>query len=120
MKKLRVALAGNPNAGKSTIFNALTGSRQHVGNWPGKTVEKKEGKFKSSEYEIEVIDLPGTIKNSPDKFVKWEAKKIMKLKTILLETPLILSVERIPGDGGTVFCARQSRPAAGNAFIAVL
>lgn len=60
MKKLRVALAGNPNAGKSTIFNALTGSRQHVGNWPGKTVEKKEGKFKSGEYEIEVIDLPGT------------------------------------------------------------
>ncbi len=60
MKKLRVALAGNPNAGKSTIFNALTGSKQHVGNWPGKTVEKKEGKFKSGEYEIEIVDLPGT------------------------------------------------------------
>ncbi|MFH1998892.1 MAG: FeoB small GTPase domain-containing protein, partial [Planctomycetota bacterium] len=60
MKKLRIALAGNPNAGKSTIFNALTGSRQHVGNWPGKTVEKKEGKFKYGEYEIEVVDLPGT------------------------------------------------------------
>jgi len=60
VKELRVALAGNPNAGKSTIFNALTGSRQHVGNWPGKTVEKKEGKFKSGEYEIEVVDLPGT------------------------------------------------------------
>jgi ferrous iron transport protein B len=60
MKTLRVALAGNPNAGKSTIFNALTGSRQHVGNWPGKTVEKKEGKFKNGNYAIEVIDLPGT------------------------------------------------------------
>jgi len=60
MKQLRIALAGNPNAGKSTIFNALTGARQHVGNWPGKTVEKKEGKFKHGEYEIEVIDLPGT------------------------------------------------------------
>lgn len=60
MKKLCIALAGNPNTGKSTIFNALTGSRQHVGNWPGKTVEKKEGKFKHGEYEIEVIDLPGT------------------------------------------------------------
>ncbi len=60
MKELRVALAGNPNAGKSTIFNALTGSKQHVGNWPGKTVEKKEGKFKHGEYEIEIVDLPGT------------------------------------------------------------
>ena len=58
MKTLRVALAGNPNAGKSTIFNALTGSHQHVGNWPGKTVEKKEGKFKNGDFEIEVIDLP--------------------------------------------------------------
>jgi small GTP-binding protein len=60
MKTLRVVLAGNPNAGKSTIFNALTGSHQHVGNWPGKTVEKKEGKFKNGDYEIQVIDLPGT------------------------------------------------------------
>ena len=60
MNELRIALAGNPNAGKSTIFNALTGSHQHVGNWPGKTVEKKEGKFKHGEYEVEVIDLPGT------------------------------------------------------------
>ncbi len=60
MKKLHIALAGNPNAGKSTIFNALTGSRQHVGNWPGKTVEKKEGKFKHGEYDIEIVDLPGT------------------------------------------------------------
>lgn len=60
MRALRVALAGNPNAGKSTIFNALTGSRQHVGNWPGKTVEKKEGKFKRDDYEIEIVDLPGT------------------------------------------------------------
>lgn len=60
MKKLRVALAGNPNSGKSTIFNALTGSRQHVGNWPGKTVAKKEGSFHSSGWDIQVVDLPGT------------------------------------------------------------
>ena len=55
-----VALAGNPNAGKTTIFNALTGSRQHVGNWPGKTVEKKEGVLRHNRVEFEVVDLPGT------------------------------------------------------------
>lgn len=60
MGTLRVALAGNPNCGKSTIFNALTGSRQHVGNWPGKTVEKKEGRFSQDGVEVEVVDLPGT------------------------------------------------------------
>lgn len=59
MADLTIALAGNPNTGKSTIFNALTGARQHVGNWPGKTVEKKEGTFKLNGHEIEVIDLPG-------------------------------------------------------------
>jgi ferrous iron transport protein B len=56
----RIALAGNPNSGKSTIFNALTGSRQHVGNWPGKTVEKKEGVCKHNGFELEITDLPGT------------------------------------------------------------
>jgi len=55
-----IALAGNPNAGKSTVFNALTGARQHVGNWPGKTVEKKEGLWKHGGVEFEVVDLPGT------------------------------------------------------------
>ncbi|RLC83986.1 MAG: hypothetical protein DRI37_09585 [Chloroflexi bacterium] len=55
-----IALAGNPNAGKSTVFNALTGARQHVGNWPGKTVEKKEGTWKHGGVEFEVVDLPGT------------------------------------------------------------
>ncbi len=55
-----VALAGNPNAGKSSIFNALTGSRQHVGNWPGKTVERKEGEFSCCGTDIRLVDLPGT------------------------------------------------------------
>ncbi|MFV1949586.1 MAG: FeoB small GTPase domain-containing protein [Anaerolineales bacterium] len=55
-----IALAGNPNVGKSTLFNVLTGSRQHVGNWPGKTVEKKEGRLKINQEEILVVDLPGT------------------------------------------------------------
>lgn len=59
MDKIRIALAGNPNVGKSTLFNRWTGMRQHVGNWPGKTVEKKEGTFKYKGQEIEVVDLPG-------------------------------------------------------------
>jgi len=59
-ERFTIALAGNPNSGKSTVFNALTGARQHVGNWPGKTVEKKEGTCKRDRYEIQVVDLPGT------------------------------------------------------------
>ncbi len=55
-----IALAGNPNVGKSTLFNALTGSHQHVGNWPGKTVEKKDGLLQIGEQDIKVVDLPGT------------------------------------------------------------
>lgn len=61
---LRIALAGNPNCGKTTLFNALTGSSQYVGNWPGVTVEKKEGKLKGHK-DVTVIDLPGIYSLSP-------------------------------------------------------
>ena len=57
---LTLALAGNPNAGKTSIFNALTGSRQHVGNWPGKTVAKTEGSFRRGDVVGRLVDLPGT------------------------------------------------------------
>jgi ferrous iron transport protein B len=57
---LTIALAGNPNAGKTTVFNRLTGSRQHTGNWPGKTIERKSGWYKHAGVWIEVVDLPGT------------------------------------------------------------
>lgn len=60
MAKITVALAGNPNSGKTTLFNNLTGARQHVGNYPGVTVEKKEGILNYNGYEINVVDLPGT------------------------------------------------------------
>lgn len=59
-KNIVIALAGNPNAGKTTIFNNLTGARQHVGNYPGVTVERKEGRLFHNGYDIKVIDLPGT------------------------------------------------------------
>lgn len=61
---LRIALAGNPNCGKTTLFNALTGANQYVGNWPGVTVEKKEGKFKGDK-EVIITDLPGIYSLSP-------------------------------------------------------
>jgi len=58
-KKLTIALTGNPNSGKTTVFNNLTGARQHVGNWPGVTVEKIEGNLSFGDYRINVVDLPG-------------------------------------------------------------
>ena len=59
MSNLKVALAGNPNCGKTTVFNALTGSRQRVGNWPGVTVERVIGEYTHCDATIEVTDLPG-------------------------------------------------------------
>jgi len=62
--EIKIALAGNPNSGKTTIFNELTGSQQYVGNWPGVTVEKKEGKLKKHK-DVKIIDLPGIYSLSP-------------------------------------------------------
>mgnify|MGYP000218032227 CR=1 FL=1 len=58
-KEITVALAGNPNSGKTTVFNNLTGAHQHVGNWPGVTIEKKEGSYRYQGYRVKVVDLPG-------------------------------------------------------------
>ena len=70
-----LALAGQPNVGKSTLFNVLTGLNQHVGNWPGKTVERKEGSFFIDDTEYGVVDLPGTYSltaNSPEEIITRE------------------------------------------------
>lgn len=64
-KSITIALAGNPNSGKTTLFNALTGARHSVGNWPGVTVEKKQGKVKHKNDDIIAVDLPGTYSLSP-------------------------------------------------------
>ncbi len=60
MDSYRIALAGSPNAGKTSLFNALTGARQHVGNYPGVTVERRQGHFSFENRRYDVLDLPGT------------------------------------------------------------
>lgn len=60
MKKLTISLIGNPNSGKTTLFNQLTGARQRVGNWAGVTVERKEGQFATTDHQVTLVDLPGT------------------------------------------------------------
>ena len=74
--KIKVALAGNPNCGKTTLFNALTGSNQFVGNWPGVTVEKKEGKVKK-DGDVTVVDLPGIYSLSPYTLEEVVARKYL-------------------------------------------
>src|SRR5438309_8994143 len=82
---LTVALAGNPNSGKTTIFNALTGLRQKVANYPGVTVEKKTGRLKLDDGNVvDVIDLPGTyslISRSPDETVAMEVLRGLRADT---------------------------------------
>ena len=73
-KHFKIVLAGNPNCGKTTIFNSLTGARQHVGNYPGVTVESKSGIFSIGDMEIELVDLPGIYSlssNSPEEAVAF-------------------------------------------------
>ena len=62
---ITIALAGNPNSGKTTLFNALTGSNQYVGNWPGVTVERQEARFDLKGAEATLVDLPGGYSLSP-------------------------------------------------------
>ncbi|WMJ88737.1 ferrous iron transport protein B [Anaerocolumna sp. MB42-C2] len=76
-----IALAGNPNCGKTTLFNELTGSKQHVGNWPGVTVDKKEGIYKRDK-EVTILDLPGTYSLSP-----YSAEEIVARDYIVKEKP---------------------------------
>lgn len=78
---IRIALAGNPNCGKTTLFNELTGAKQHVGNWPGVTVDKKEGVYRGNK-EITLLDLPGTYSLSP-----YSAEEIIARDYIVKEKP---------------------------------
>lgn len=114
-KNITIALAGNPNSGKTTLFNAITGARQHVGNYPGVTVEKKEGKCKFQDKELNIVDLPGTysltaysieelvarnyiINEKPDSVINVvdasniERNLYLATQLIELETPLVIAL----------------------------
>lgn len=80
--KIRIALTGNPNSGKTTLFNALTGSRQHVGNYPGITVEKKEGFVESPEHVLHFVDLPGTYS-----LTAYSQEELVARNYIIIEKP---------------------------------
>ncbi len=81
-KSFTIALAGNPNSGKTTIFNNITGTRQKVGNWPGVTVEKKEGSITRYGYNLKIVDLPGTYSLTP-----FSIEEIVARNFLLEESP---------------------------------
>jgi len=136
---MTIALAGNPNVGKSTIFNALTGSRQHVGNWPGKTVEKKEGHMRLGDCDVLIVDLPGAysltaysveeiiardfiIDEHPEAVVavvdasNLERNLYLVAQLLELEAPLILALNMTDIAGGrglAIDAARLSRQLGG-------
>lgn len=85
MSKWVYALAGNPNCGKTTLFNELTGSNQYVGNWPGVTVEKKEGGLKSHGQDVTVVDLPGIYSLSP-----YSAEEMVTRNFVIQENPDVI------------------------------
>ena len=115
---LTIALAGQPNTGKSTLFNRITGANQHVGNWPGKTVEKKEGFFKIDDETVHLFDLPGTysltassveeriarqfvLEENPDLVVavvdatQLERSLYMVAELSLLEIPMVVAINKM-------------------------
>jgi ferrous iron transport protein B len=104
-KSITIALAGNPNSGKSTIFNNLTGTRQKVGNWPGVTVEKKEGHLTTNGYRLTVVDLPGTYS-----LTAYSIEEIVARNFILDEKPeLVVNVIDASNIERNLYLATQLR-----------
>ena len=133
-RQCKVALVGNPNCGKTTLFNALTGSNQYVGNWPGVTVEKKEGTASIGDISFTVVDLPGIYSLSPYSMEELVARKFiigekpdaiinivdatnlernlyLTMQLLELETPMVLAVnfmDEVEKNGDQIDCGRLS------------
>ena len=131
-RQWKVALVGNPNCGKTTLFNALTGSNQYVGNWPGVTVEKKEGEAKLGDVRFTVVDLPGIYSLSPYSMEELVARKFiieeqpdaiidivdatnlernlyLTMQLLELERPVVLAVnfmDEVEKQGDSIDCGR--------------
>ncbi|MEG0228986.1 MAG: ferrous iron transport protein B, partial [Oscillospiraceae bacterium] len=134
-RKIIAALAGNPNCGKTTLFNQLTGSNQYVGNWSGVTVEKKSGMVKNSSVDFELVDLPGIyslypysmeeivsrdfiIKQSPNLILNIvdgtniERNLYLSLQLMELSVPMVIAVNMIDdvqAKGGEIYCEKLSK-----------
>jgi ferrous iron transport protein B len=104
-QNITIALAGNPNCGKTTIFNNLTGARQKVGNWPGVTVEKKEGRLVHGDYNLRVVDLPGTYSLTP-----FSIEEITARDFIIEEAPdIVINIIDASNLERSLFLALQIR-----------
>lgn len=112
-KRVTVALAGNPNSGKTTLFNKITGMRQHVGNYPGVTVEKKEGTVTSRGYDVHVVDLPGTYS-----LTAYSIDELVTRNFLIEEKPdVVLSVIDASNLERSLYLTTQLMELTGNVII---
>jgi ferrous iron transport protein B len=127
VRQLRVALAGNPNCGKSTVFNRLTGAQQHVGNWPGKTVARKEGYYQDGDTRVALVDLPGTYSLSAyspeeqiarDFIVRQQPDVVVNvLDTANLERNLFLTAQILEAGAPLIIVLNMSDVAARRGYL---
>jgi ferrous iron transport protein B len=114
-RTIRVALAGQPNVGKSTVFNLLTGLSQHVGNWPGKTVERKEGVYSHNGTEVHIVDLPGTYSLSAN-----SAEELIARDFIIKEQPdVVVAVVNASSMERNLYLVAELLPLSSRVIVAV-